>query len=96
MKHTDSTDRRKAQLEQDALTEGAPRDGYYEGHPLVMNSARIVTPAIRSAYDVLEYAITHRNTGVVFVGKFRIGKTRAIETLIAELHITCKLSRQAF
>ncbi len=63
------------------LRSSAERDQTFEVHPVVTDKAKIPTPAVRDAFEVITSAIVHRDPGVCFVANSRFGKTFAIDVL---------------
>jgi hypothetical protein len=66
----------------DLLLRSSPeRDQAFEIHPIVTDKAKIPTPAVKDAFEVISSAIVHRDPGVCFVADSRFGKTFAIDVL---------------
>ncbi len=63
------------------LEAGTERDQAFEIHPIVTDKAKIPTPMIREAFDVLTGALVHHEPGVCFIAESRYGKTFAIDVL---------------
>jgi len=63
------------------LQSGESRDRTFEIHPIVTNNAKIPTPAVKDAFEIIKSAIVHRDPGVCFVADSRFGKTYGIEVL---------------
>lgn len=63
------------------LSPGPERDKAFELHPVVTDKAKIPTPAVKEAFEVIESAIVHRDPGVCFVAHSRFGKTFGIDVL---------------
>lgn len=67
------------------LRSGAERDQAFEMHPVVTDKAKVPTPAVKDAFEVIRSAIVHRDPGVCFVADSRFGKTFAIDVLLETL-----------
>lgn len=63
------------------LQPGEDRDQTFETHPIVTDRAKIPTPAVKEAFDIIKAAIVHRDPGVCFVADSRFGKTFGIDVL---------------
>lgn len=63
------------------LRSSSERDKAFELHPVVTDKAKIPTPAVKEAFDVIKSAIVHRDPGVCFVADSRSGKTFGIEVM---------------
>lgn len=63
------------------LRGSSARDQAFEVHPIVIDKAKIPTPAIKGAFEDIRSAIVHRDPGVCFVAESRFGKTFAIDVL---------------
>jgi len=59
-------------------------------HPIERRDYLLTTPAIKALFDQLCEWIEFRTPGAIIAGRPRLGKTRAIEALIALLVFTCK------
>lgn len=74
---SDDRDRRK-KLRHDALFNLERRQELYQSHPVVCNTLRVPTLPVRNVYEAIVQMIVHRMPGSMFVGEFRMGKTRTI------------------
>lgn len=63
------------------LEPGTERDRAFTIHPVVTDKAKIPTPAIKEAFEVIKAAIVHYDPGVCFSADARFGKTYGIEVL---------------
>lgn len=63
------------------LRSGAERDQAFEMHPVVTDKAKVPTPAVKDAFEVIRSAIVHRDPGVCLVADSRFGKTFGIDVL---------------
>lgn len=77
--------RRLVATRNEALTEGAARNAMYARHPVVKNSLRLLTPPVREVYGIAEQVIVHHDPGTCFTAGFRMGKTRGLACVRAEL-----------
>jgi hypothetical protein len=77
----DAAGQSRAKLRASLLQEGQERDHCYEHHTLITNKVRLPTPSVRAAYELVSQAVVHRETGLVLVADFRIGKTTALEVI---------------
>lgn len=75
-------------MRREALEPGSTRDHLYVHHPVTLNEARIATPPLKEAYNVIQDVIVHREPGTALMGAFRAGKTTAIEACVAQLSRT--------
>lgn len=57
------------------LMPGAEREAAFEAHPVVSDLAKVPTPAVRDAFDIVCRAVVHREPGVCFTANSRFGKT---------------------
>jgi hypothetical protein len=57
-------------------------------HPLARDSARLPTPPIKAAFDIISTVITQRNPGCSFVAHPRFGKSSAIAVLKEQVKLT--------
>lgn len=71
-----------------ALEPGSTRDRLYENHPVTKNEVAAATPALKESYGVVQDVVVHRDPGTCLLGAFRVGKTTAIEAIVAQLHRT--------
>ena len=79
-----STEKRR----REALESGSSRDHLYENHPVTKNEVAVATPALKEAYDVIQDVIVHRDSGTSLLAAFRVGKTTAIDVVVAQLRHT--------
>lgn len=63
------------------LKGSAVRSKAFEMHPVVTDKAKVPTPAIKEAFEIIKSAIVHRDSGVCFVAYSRFGKTFGIRVL---------------
>lgn len=77
----DAAGQSRAKLRASLLQEGQERDHCYEHHTLITNKVRLPTPSVRAAFELVSQAVVHRETGLVLVADFRIGKTTALEVI---------------
>lgn len=63
------------------LQPGEARDQTFEIHPIVTDKAKIPTPAVKDAFEIIKTAIVHRDPGVCFIADSRFGKTFGIDVL---------------
>ncbi|WP_170936012.1 ATP-binding protein [Pandoraea sp. PE-S2R-1] len=59
------------------------RDEKLHTHPLIKDQVIAPTPAIKEAFDIVEDALLHYESGVCFVAESRFGKTFAINLIDA-------------
>ncbi|NMG30625.1 ATP-binding protein [Aromatoleum evansii] len=63
------------------LMPGAEREAAFQAHPVVGDLAKVPTPAVRGAFDVVCRAVVHREPGVCFTANSRFGKTYGMEVV---------------
>src|SRR6187431_1964877 len=71
----------------DYLVPGPARDAALAGHPLTLDEQMLQTDGIHMAHSLVSRGIRFRKYGVAFVCTPRIGKTWAIDALIAMLKV---------
>lgn len=79
------SDSARLALRQQALCDAVTRQEHYLSHPVVTDSLRLATQAVKEVFEVVQHLIVHRFPGSPFVGAFRMGKTQTIQILCAEL-----------
>ncbi|WAL84947.1 ATP-binding protein [Pandoraea sp. XJJ-1] len=57
------------------------RDEKLHAHPLIKDQVIAPTPAIKEAFDIVEDALIHYESGVCFIAESRFGKTFAINLI---------------
>lgn len=70
-----------ADVAQQLLEPGAARDQAFTLHPVVTDKAKVPTPAVKEAFEVVRGAIVHYEPGVCFAADSRFGKTYGIDVL---------------
>ena len=68
-------------LRRQVLESSDLRDQLYLQHPLVTDRLFLSTGPVRRAYESISICITHRDSGLCFVGAPRTGKSYSIEVL---------------